>query len=64
MDLIFGSIGCSIIELKKAIENDNVILENNNKYGDTTKNIGVLHIYNDGSPMIYEENKNNKNNKK
>jgi hypothetical protein len=47
------------LEMKKAIEMDDVILENMINYNDiyADNKLGVLHVYNDGKPMVYEENK-------
>jgi hypothetical protein len=46
------------LEMKKAIEMDDVILENMINYNDiyADNKLGVLHVYNDGKPMVYEEN--------
>ena len=45
---------CAYLELKKVVEMDNVILENMINYNADNK-LGVLHVYNDGKPMVYEE---------
>lgn len=45
------------LELKKAVEMNGVSLENSNNYNNVNNKLGVLHVYNDGKPMVYEENK-------
>ena len=44
-------------ELKKVVEMDSVASENRNNYNDIENRLGTLHVYDDGRPMAYEENK-------
>ena len=44
-------------ELKKAVEMKSISLENSNNYNDVENKLGILHVYDDGRPMVYEENK-------
>ena len=44
------------IELKKYIEDPNIIQLNQNNYNDLSNKLGDLHIYYDQRPMVYERN--------
>ena len=50
------NVNDAYIALKKAVENDNIVAENNNVYNDINNKIGTLHVYNDGRQMMYQEN--------
>jgi hypothetical protein len=47
-------IGSAFSHLKDAVCDSNVMNENQSQYIDSRREIGVLHIYDDGRPMKYE----------
>jgi hypothetical protein len=42
-------------ELKRSINLDKIIYENSNRYNLHSNELGTLHIYEDGRPIMYEE---------